>query len=106
MDVIRNDIQAAISKELAGANEKFPMFTSLHEAAAVIAEEHDEAAESLNRCTLMYQTAWDMAKKNRTDDALLCFDALMHEAENLAIEACQVAAMCEKAVQSRGNFKW
>ena len=105
MDVIRTDIQDAIEKELADANERFPLFASMHEAAAVIAEEHDEAVESLNRCTLMYNTAWDFVKKNRTADALLCFNALLHEAENLASEACQVAAMCEKAIQSEGSRK-
>lgn len=105
MDVIRTDIQDAIEKELAGANERFPLFASMHEAAAVVAEERDEASESLERMIYMFKCAWGYVKENRVADALTCLASMRHEAENLAIEACQIAAMCEKAAQSAAQWE-
>lgn len=104
MDVIKDDIRDAIEKELCGANERFPLFASMHEAIAVIAEERDEATEALSHMRDIFDMAWRCVKSDNTFTAMECITRLKYEAENLAIEACQVAAMCEKAVQSAA--KW
>lgn len=103
MDVIRDDIRDAIEKELCGANERFPLFASMHEAAAVIAEERDEAAEAMKTVCDHFDMAWRLIKNN-SELSLQCITRMKFAAEELAVEACQVAAMCEKAVQSAANW--
>lgn len=104
MDVIHNDIRDAIEKELTAAKERFPMFASLHEAIAVIAEETEESDEALKDVTEQLKAAWRCTRHNSTA-ALQCITRMRFAAERLAIEACQVAAMCEKAVQSAEVWK-
>lgn len=105
MDVIKDDILDAIETELCGANERFPLFASMHEAIAVIAEELDEATDALSHMRDIFDMAWRCVKSDNTFTAMECITRLKYEAENLAIEACQVAAMCEKAVQSAAEWK-
>lgn len=100
MNVITEEIKAAIQKELAGANERFPLFSSLHEAYAVISEEQDEAFDAMKHFSDMFMLFWKAVKQNNDPVAIDCIARAKHAAENLAIEACQVAAMCEKAIQS------
>jgi hypothetical protein len=104
LNVIQDDIRDAIEKELCGANERFPLFASLHEAIAVIAEERDEAAAELDRLKMLFDCAWEHIKKDGQADALHCITMMKFTAESLAIEACQVAAMCEKAIQSASGW--
>ena len=101
MNVITDEIKSAIQKELAGANERFPLFASLHEAAAVIFEEQNEAADALKHFNDMFLLFWKATKQNNVQVAIDCIARAKHAAENMAIEACQVAAMCEKAIQSQ-----
>ena len=101
MNVIENEIRDAIEKELCGANERFPLFASAHEAIAVIAEERDEAHNELISVELFWKYAWDAVKANNLKSAYDFIARMKFAAERLAIEACQVAAMCEKAFQSR-----
>ena len=105
MDVIQNDIRDAIEKELCSANERFPLFASLHEAIAVIAEEKEEAGEEMQRVTSSLLDAWCQIRKNEPKTALEHLVRLKFSAEALAIEACQVAAMCEKAAQSAASWR-
>lgn len=100
MNVIKDDIRDAIEKELCGANERFPLFSSLHEAIAVIAEEKDEARQEMISIDLFWKYAWDAIKVNNEKSALDFIARMKFAAERLAIEACQVAAMCEKTFQS------
>ena len=101
MNVILNDIRDAIEKELASAKERFPMFASMHEAIAVIAEEKEECDDALRQGVISnLLAAWCCVRRNETKQALDHLTRLKFKAEELAIEACQVAAMCEKAVQS------
>lgn len=104
MDVIHDEIRDAIEKELCGANERFPLFASPHEAIAVIAEERDEAADELDWTNRLLTNAWGYIKRNESKNVLDCFARARFAAEKLAIEACQVAAMCEKAIQSAASW--
>lgn len=103
MDAIREDIIAAVDKELTAANEKFPMFASLHEAYGVIAEEKYEVNDALNDVNRYIDIAWKQIRNNNSKLAVEHLLRAKDAAINLAIEACQVAAMCIKAKQSMEN---
>lgn len=105
MNVIHNEIRDVIEKELVSACEKFPMFASLHEASAVIFEEYQEAREELEDCLRFFDLAWQQIRLNNSALALNHITRMKYASERLAIEACQMSAMCEKAIQSeRGKY--
>lgn len=100
MNAIQNEIRDAIEKEIESACERFPMFASLHEACAVIFEEYQEAREELEACLRFFEMAWEQVRLNNSRLALNHITRMKYAAERLAIEACQMSAMCEKAIQS------
>lgn len=100
MNAIQDDIRDAVDKELISANEHFPLFSSMHEAIAVIMEERDESEDELKSLTTSIRFAWLCIKENRDTQALGHISRAAFNAERLAIEACQLAAMCHKAAQS------
>lgn len=104
MNVIQDDIRDAIEKELTSAKERFPLFSSFHEAIAVIAEEYEEAAADLTNVRDIIAMERYKEKQHYRRVDLTSISRLKHEAEELAIEACQIAAMCEKAVQSAAEW--
>lgn len=100
MDVVRNDIIKLVEKELGNANEEFPLFRNEHEASAVIREELEECEDGLYLARLRFNNYWTMVKENQEIvDSYL--DTLKHAAINTAVEAIQVAAMCDKEKMSR-----
>ena len=103
MDVIKNEIKEAVEKELTAACERFPMFASLHEGVAVIFEEYQEASEALTAVQRYLELTWRQIRGNNKTLTLNHLTRVKTAAEHLAIEACQVAAMCEKAIQSANN---
>ena len=93
MGELKQEIVAAANNELNRANEKFPLFNSGHEGAAVIYEEALEELESSLLCL------WDHIRGKETP----CFMkgaikplAIAELAINLACEATQTAAMLMK----------
>lgn len=100
MNVCKNEIRDAVEAELIAANEKHPPFTSLHEAYAVILEEFEEAKHELIACDKLIQEIWTCTKMDKIKVALAYFARLRYNAERLAMEACQMAAMAIKAEQS------
>jgi len=100
MNVIETEIKAAIDKELISACERFPMFSSLHEAYGVIKEEVEEASEELEELKKYFDMAWGQIKLNNNELALNHLTRMQGAALRLAVEACQVSAMCIKARQS------
>lgn len=105
MDVIHEDIKACIQKELNAANEKYPLFSSLHEAYAVMLEEYEESAEELEEVKKYLDLAWNQIRLNLNRNASSHIGRLALAAERLAIEACQLSAMAEKAIQSERSRK-
>ncbi len=94
MNVIENDIQKLVQKELNGANKKFPLFNSPHEGYAIIKEEIEECMDNANPMFETFAAAWYHIKNNKN-----AFDEIRQVkefAEKLAIESIQVAAMCDK----------
>ena len=104
MDYITDDIRDAVEKEYEEAIARFPMFHSPHEAIAIIAEECEEAAEEMKHIEAHLRLAWDLIKQNniRSFEQIDMLEAI---AERLAIEACQVAAMCIKTRESSESWK-
>ena len=105
MNVIRNDIAAAVEKELAAANEDHPLFSSLHEGYAVAKEELEEALEELNCAQKHLEYAWSEIRRNNPDLALQHLARMRYAAENAAVESCQLSAMAIKAKMSEQNRK-
>lgn len=108
MNVIENEIEAAIDKELQAATERFGLHHSNHEKYAVIIEELQECKDSLKNLEYSISDAWDWVKCDNERGVEECIDRAYNEAVNVAIEACQVAAMCKKGIaeQSQQEARW
>lgn len=100
MDAVKNDIKKLIDKELDAANEVNRPFASMHEAYAVIKNEFEEAGDEYAKAGRFLNMTWSNIKH---DDIIGITNAKTYLADmykaamNLAVEAVQVAAMCEKA---------
>lgn len=94
----RKMIEVLAEIELKSANEKHPLFQSPHEAYAVLLEEVEELEEELEHIKRQMGYIWETIRK---DDNSGCYiENINHFAVNAALEAIQVAAMCEKVKQS------
>lgn len=96
-------VKKMVDQELKMANEQYPLFASVHEGAAVILEELEEAEDEMNKMKEAYSTLWDCVKENISLEDKYFFgdndkpaDGLKKYAINCACECIQVAAMCEK----------
>ena len=95
-------IEQLVAEELARANEKFPAFSSHHEAYAVLLEEVEELAEVLNTAKPWMNKTWEEVRGKHPDKEhnIRCFlVGIKHIATESATEAIQVAAMCDKWMQ-------
>ena len=100
MNVIENDIKAAVDKELKAAVSRFGFHNSNHEKMAVIAEEYEEATEALENLTSRVRNAWVRVRQNNDNDSMdYAYGRIYDAAVELAIEACQVAAMADKLIK-------
>ena len=99
MSTIKSDVEKLVQKELESANQRFPMFRSDHEGAAVILEEIEETKSSLLTVELAFTHLWRKIKKDISDIDLV--KGLKFEAISLACEAIQVAAMAQKFINSQ-----
>lgn len=101
-------IEKLINDELRAANKKFPLFSSWHEAYAVILEEVEEAGEEVNAmCALYLDRLWqDIRTKSASEaDRFLDLGKVRDIAIRAIEELIQAAAMCDKAVMSLGEEK-
>lgn len=94
MNAIENDVNELVFKELNNANKTFPLFNSPHHGYAVVKEEIEETMDGMNLLLEVFANAWSGIKKN--ESVFEQFKALKEIAKNVAIEAIQVAAMCDK----------
>ena len=100
MSTIKSDVEKLVQKELESANQKFPMFRSDHEGAAVIVEEIEEAHSEMLDMELNYKSLWQTIKENFINTASYA-ELIFDDAINLACEAIQVAAMAQKFINSQ-----
>ena len=94
MNVIENDVSKLVFKELNNANEQFPLFHTPHEGYGVIKEEIEECMDNTSMLLETFAAAWHNIKNNTA-----AFDEIRQTrdlAMQLATEAIQTAAMCEK----------
>lgn len=93
-------IEELVKEELREANEKHPLFSSAHEAYAVIKEEVEEVEDELEKIETDIEIIWQSIKTNERDFREHRIKAIKANAENLAAKAIQVAAMCQKMIDS------
>lgn len=98
MDAVRKDVEDLVEKELEAANKRFPLFNSAHEGYATLAEEIDELKEKVKDIKGDKKAIWGLVKENEADGdkARVFIRSIKIRATLAAVEAIQVAAMCEK----------
>lgn len=99
MKKLKEEIVAAANNELNRANDKFPLFNTEHEGAAVIYEELQESKEALEELESSFKCLWDHVRGKETRRFLkeeIKPLAIAELALNLACEATQTAAMLMK----------
>ena len=100
MNAVKRDVEKLVQKELESANQRFPMFRSDHEGAAVIFEEIEETHSEMLDMELNYKSLWQTIKENFINTASYA-ELIFDDAINLACEAIQVAAMAQKFIDSQ-----
>ena len=100
MNAVESDVEKLVQKELESANQRFPMFRSDHEGAAVILEEIEETHSEMLDMELNYKSLWQTIKENFINTASYA-ELIFDDAINLACEAIQVAAMAQKFIDSQ-----
>lgn len=104
MNVVREDVEKLVDKELEAATERFGLHHSHHEKYAVINEEYDEACEESRILGNAISHLWAQVKANDAEnDINTTYDAMYQFAVNLSCEAIQVAAMCKKEIDERAD---
>lgn len=101
-------IEKLINEELQNANKKFPLFSSWHEAYAVILEEVEEAEEEVAVMSeIELESLWNniRSKTSYDTDKFMKIGIIRGHAVRGIEELIQVAAMCDKAMMSLGEEK-
>ena len=99
MEELKLEVEMLAVTELERANEKFDSkFNSTHEAYAVLKEEIEEAEAELKNAKMMLENCWFDIKRDTMPNRNII--AIKNCAVNLAAEAVQIGAMCEKFINS------
>ena len=102
MNAVKSDVEKLVQKELESANQKFPVFHSDYEGAAVIFEEIQEAEYELEFIKDRFLELWRSVKCNMSPEWISEINkVIVDRAINLACEAIQVAAMAQKFIDSQ-----
>ena len=100
MSTIKSDVEKLVQKELGAANQKFPVFHSDYEGAAVIFEEIEECKQEIENLEIQFEVLWSYVKADNKI-SVITSKRLKLAAANLACEAIQVAAMAQKFIDSQ-----
>ena len=101
MNVVKQDVEKLVQKELEVANQKFPVFHSDYEGAAVIFEEIQEAESEMRGVNRYFAGSWHSVKTDERIKSYQYMNKIKNRAVNLACEAIQVAAMAQKFIDSK-----
>ena len=102
MNKLTASVMPLIDEELKRANEKFPLFSSDHEAYGVIGEEIKEVQEDFNALYLHYLKFRNEVFCDSVDsEKRATIKSIERQAMYLACEAIQVAAMAKKWEMSK-----
>lgn len=100
MNAVESDVEKLVQKELESANQRFPMFRSDHEGAAVIFEEIEEAREEMKSLEGQFGVLWSNVKLDRKISGNIA-EYIHKYSIRIACEAIQVAAMAQKFIDSQ-----
>lgn len=95
-------IETLVTDELERIVKEHGLFSSDHEAWAVIKEELEEAEEDLNSSSIKWSVWWTRIRKDEDDNLAVVEDIEKYAAEAIK-ELIQVIACCRKWKQ--GNLK-
>ena len=99
MNAVKQDVEKLVQKELESANQRFPMFRSDHEGAAVILEEIEETKDNFIDVEHQFEEMWKCIKRDLSGYPFI--ERLYVSAIDTACEAIQVAAMAQKFIDSQ-----
>lgn len=100
MNAVKSDVEKLVQKELVSANQRFPIFHSGYEGAAVIFEEIEECKQEIENLEIQFEALWSHVKADNKM-SVITSTRLKLTAANLACEAIQVAAMAQKFIDSQ-----
>lgn len=99
-EMTKKYVEAAVGAETQHAVEKFGLtYNSLHEGYAVLKEEVEEALEESKQVTAALDRLWSGIKNNDKLDLKNHVSAILLSAEQMALEAVQIAAVCNKILK-------
>lgn len=105
MNAIKQGVKKLVQKELESANKKYPpTFRSRHEAYGVMLEEFEEAQDELENCKYYLNYFKNAMKMDGIINEENFLSKTKECAENLMAEAGQLAAMAQKASDSRKEW--
>ena len=96
IEPLLKELKPLVEHELKRADGVNPQFHSGHEGYAVLREEYQETSEELELMKHHLSGLWMSVRQNRPDSAKDHVECLKDKAMNVAAEAIQVAAMCDK----------
>lgn len=103
---ILRGVDYLIQNELDTAREYYgSTFASMHEGAAVLKEEAEEAVDEFEAIGRNYGRLWECVKEDDEKAARLHAEDLAADAERLACEAIQIAAMAYKMLATLAEEK-
>lgn len=94
-------IEQAVKQEYDNSKSKHgEKFVSYHEAYAVLKEEIEEAGDCYVPIELALINLWKAVKENKVEgeNGRVRIEKICNEAISLAMEACQIAAVCKKTL--------
>lgn len=100
MNVVREDVEKLVDKELEAATERFGLHHSYHEKYAVTLEELQECEEEVKWMRTFIDEAFENIRNNNKNVAYDSFYAMYKHAVRCSVEAIQVAAMCKKEIEN------
>lgn len=106
-EMTKKYVKAAVGAETQKAVENWGLkYASLHEGYAVLKEEVEESDEELNVVKVGLDVVWDAIRGNdryTTEEMITHVQSEKEHAEQLALEACQIAAVCNKILNGLKN---
>ena len=99
MKELIRDVDRLTNQEEKRSMINHPLFNSTHEGYAVIKEEIEEAEAEMSELEENTLGAWHFVKHNNKN-VLINIIAMKGDAIRLAAESIQVAAMCQKFIES------
>ncbi len=99
MNVVREDVEKLVEKELEEAINLHGLNHSYHEKISLVAEEFEECVDELEELKSNLQNAWQWTKVDGNEHVMdELYSKIYKGAARLACEAIQIAAMARKEV--------